>query len=73
MAEPTTLEVFTDYVGPWCYLSTGRIEKLREKYDIEMKWVHFPLHPETPQEGRALTDLFSGRSPEQIEAQQAQM
>ena len=38
-----------------------------------MKWVHFPLHPETPQGGRALTDLFSGRSPEQIEAQQAQM
>ena len=38
-----------------------------------MKWVHFPLHPETPQEGRALTDLFGGRSPEQIEAQQAQM
>ena len=38
-----------------------------------MKWVHFQLHPETPQEGRALTDLFSGRSPEQIEAQQAQM
>ena len=38
-----------------------------------MKWVHFPLHPETPQEGRALTDLFSGRSPKQIEAQQAQM
>lgn len=26
-----------------------------------MKWVHFPLHPETPQEGRALTDLFAGR------------
>ena len=38
-----------------------------------MKWVHFPLHPETPQEGRALTDLFGGRSPEQIEAKQAQM
>lgn len=38
-----------------------------------MKWVHFPLHPETPQEGRALTDLFAGRSPEQIEAQQSQM
>lgn len=26
-----------------------------------MKWRHFPLHPETPQEGRALTDLFAGR------------
>jgi len=23
--------------------------------------VHFPLHPETPQEGRSLEDLFAGR------------
>jgi predicted DsbA family dithiol-disulfide isomerase len=23
--------------------------------------VHFPLHPETPQEGRSLADLFAGR------------
>ena len=38
-----------------------------------MKWVHFPLHPETPQEGRALTDLFSGRSPEQIGCSKQQM
>ena len=26
-----------------------------------MTWVHFPLHPETPAEGRALEDLFRGR------------
>lgn len=26
-----------------------------------MKWVHFPLHPETPIEGRTLKDLFAGR------------
>ena len=38
-----------------------------------MKWVHFPLHPETPQEGRALTDLFKGRSEEEMQARQAQM
>ena len=38
-----------------------------------MKWVHFPLHPETPQEGRALTDLFKGRSEEEMRARQAQM
>ena len=38
-----------------------------------MKWVHFPLHPETPKEGRALTDLFKGRSEEEMQARQAQM
>lgn len=26
-----------------------------------MKWVYFPLHPETPDEGRTLEELFAGR------------
>ena len=38
-----------------------------------MKWVHFPLHPETPKEGRALRELFKGRSEEELQARQAQM
>ena len=38
-----------------------------------MKWVHFPLHPETPQEGRALADLFAGRSEAELNARQDQM
>ena len=50
-----------------------RIEKLKEKYGVKVEWVHFPLHPETPAEGRALADLFSGRSPEQRQTMQAQM
>ena len=29
---------------------------------MKVEWVHFPLHPETPAEGRALADLFKGRS-----------
>ena len=35
--------------------------------------MHFPLHPETPQEGRALSDLFAGRSEEELKARQEQM
>ncbi len=27
-----------------------------------MRWTAFPLHPETPPEGRSLEDLFAGRS-----------
>ena len=60
--NPVVLEVFTDFVCPWCYLGTARIEKLRKKFDIEVKWVYFPLHPETPEEGLALKDLFAGRN-----------
>ena len=26
-----------------------------------MKWIHFPLHPETPKDGISLTELFKGR------------
>ena len=26
-----------------------------------MKWVHFPLHPDTPLDGQSLEDLFAGR------------
>jgi len=50
-----------------------RIEKLKAEHNVQVEWVHFPLHPETPMEGRALADLFAGRSPEQRKAMQAQM
>jgi predicted DsbA family dithiol-disulfide isomerase len=37
-----------------------RIEKLRTEHNVKIEWVHFPLHPETPAEGRALSSLFGG-------------
>jgi len=39
-----------------------RIEQLRENYEVEMRWIAFPLHPETPEEGLTLEELFAGRS-----------
>ena len=50
-----------------------RIEKLKTVHNVKVEWVHFPLHPDTPAEGRALADLFAGRSPEQRKAMHAQM
>ena len=37
------------------------IEKLKENYPVQIRWIHFPLHPDTPREGRSLEDLFPGR------------
>src|SRR3989442_12565504 len=73
MTESITMHIFTDYVCPWCYLRTVRIEKPRTEHNVKVEWVHFPLHPETPPEGRALADLFAGRSAEQRKAMPAQM
>ena len=49
-----------------------RIERLRQAHGLRVKWVHFPLHPETPQEGRSLAELFAGRGYD-IPKMQAQM
>lgn len=35
---------------------------MRKNYEIEICWTAFPLHPETPEEGLELEDLFAGRS-----------
>jgi len=72
MPEPITLEVFTDYVCPWCYLGDNRVKKLKQNYDITVQLVHFPLHPETPAEGRTLLELF-GSGPEDIKAKNTRM
>jgi len=37
------------------------IEKLKANYPVDIRWVHFPLHPETPLEGKSLEELFAGR------------
>ena len=62
MPDPIKLTVFTDFVCPWCYLSTPRVEKLKQNFEIEVEWLFFPLHPTTPVEGLPLKDLFAGRA-----------
>jgi len=49
-----------------------RIERLKAEHNVKVEWVHFPLHPDTPAEGRALADLFAGRNVD-VQAMQAQM
>jgi predicted DsbA family dithiol-disulfide isomerase len=39
-----------------------RIEKLKRAFAVETRLVHFPLHPETPVEGRSMAELYAGRN-----------
>ena len=49
-----------------------RIERLKKEHGIAVKWVHFPLHPDTPAEGKSLKELFAGRNYD-IDKRQAEM
>jgi predicted DsbA family dithiol-disulfide isomerase len=39
-----------------------RIEKLKRTFDIAATWVHFPLHPDTPAEGRLMAEFYAARN-----------
>ncbi len=49
-----------------------RVEKLQAAFDIEVVFRQFPLHPETPEAGLSLEELFAGRNID-IPAAQARM
>ena len=49
-----------------------RIEKLQQNFRIETRFVHFPLHPDTPQEGKTLEALF-GRGAADVAEKNARM
>ena len=38
-----------------------RTDRLQQEYGIEVRWTVFPLHPETPEQGIELTELFAGK------------
>jgi predicted DsbA family dithiol-disulfide isomerase len=38
-----------------------RIEKLKRQFDVDVKLVHFPLHPDTPLEGRSMAEIYGPR------------
>jgi predicted DsbA family dithiol-disulfide isomerase len=38
-----------------------RIDQLKKNYDINVRWAAFPLHPEAPDDGITLEELFARR------------
>jgi predicted DsbA family dithiol-disulfide isomerase len=39
-----------------------RIDRLQKEYEIQIRWIAFPLHPDTPEDGLTLEELFAGRN-----------
>ena len=57
---PLRLEIFTDFICPWCYLATAAVARLKQANALDIQWRPFPLHPGTPAEGMPLSELLPG-------------
>ncbi|MES2623758.1 MAG: DsbA family protein [Pseudomonadota bacterium] len=67
-AIPLSLEVFTDFVCPWCYLGNAVVKTLQASHPLQVTRTPFPLHPSTPVEGLLLSELLRGANLDAIHA-----
>lgn len=45
------IKMFMDYVCEFCYLSYCMLDKLKKEFDIEIDYILFEIHTETPKNG----------------------
>ncbi|MGI6226600.1 MAG: DsbA family oxidoreductase [Peptococcales bacterium] len=56
--SPIKITVFSDYACPFCYIGKGILKKLGMEYPVEINWVPYELHPDTPKEGVLVAEQF---------------
>jgi len=64
MSGPVRLDVFSDYLCPWCYNAAVRVAEVEREYGdrVEIHWRAFPLIPDQ-QPGRRVTQkMREGRA-----------
>lgn len=59
--KTVTLDVYSDYTCPWCYVGWARLERALDALDDDVKvdvtWRPFEIHPEVPPEGMPVSEL----------------
>lgn len=49
--------IYSDYICPFCFIGKERVDRLEEKFGIDVEWKGFEIHPETPAGGGDLASL----------------
>src|SRR5260221_2661814 len=57
---PTELLIYSDFVCPWCYIDSVRVDRLVAEGRVDVSWLPFELHPEAPREGSPMPDRIRG-------------
>jgi predicted DsbA family dithiol-disulfide isomerase len=51
------IEMFSDFICPFCYIGFETIRKLRPEFDLEIRWRGFQIHPDWPAEGMPASEF----------------
>jgi len=54
------IEVFSDFICPFCYIGIEVIRRLRPEFDFELEWRGFQIHPDWPAEGMPAARFYGG-------------
>lgn len=56
----TNVKIFSDFGCPFCYITLGIVDKLREDgVDFNVEWIPYEIHPNTPIEGESISKIAS--------------
>ncbi len=57
------LEMFSDFICPFCYIGFEVVRKLKPEFDFALEWKGFQIHPEWPAEGMPAAQWRGGIDP----------
>ena len=58
------IEMFSDFVCPFCYIGFETVRKLKPDFDLDIRWRGFQIHPGWPAEGMPASEFRRDMSPE---------
>ena len=58
------IEMFSDFICPFCYIGFETVRKLKPEFDLDIKWRGFQIHPDWPAEGMPASEFRREMSPE---------
>jgi predicted DsbA family dithiol-disulfide isomerase len=62
------IEIYADFICPWCYISLDRLGRLAKERSILLHWNPYLLRPDIPAEGIPLNSILP---PERLERAEA--
>lgn len=65
---PATVEVYADFICPWCYIGLDRLNRLVKERAVLLHWNPYLLRPDIPPGGVPLTSVLP---PERLERAEA--
>jgi predicted DsbA family dithiol-disulfide isomerase len=58
------IEMFSDFICPFCYIGFETIRKLKPEFNLDIRWRGFQIHPEWPAEGMPASEFRREINPE---------